>query len=202
MLKLFNYLILLLLSLLLCGCLFGKNGYIHNRKNVYLASKNLPKIKLPANLHSAKIESAYPIADGEFVKQRTAPSLLPPGNNWQLTTTQQTQLNTIGMKIVQGSDGFPVLRIPTDYPVVWRTIVKLLPQAGYQIIGSDMKTGVIEVRIPIKQGQTAGVYQFSVLQHPASTSVRVLDQVGQKVPSSTSKPMLQSLSQQLKKDHV
>lgn len=111
MLKLFNYLILLLLSLLLSGCLFGKKGYIHNRKNTYLTSKSLPKLKLPANLHSAKMQPTYPIPDG-VVKQRAAAPLLPPGNNWQLTSTQQTKLNTTAMQIRQDSKGVNVLSIP------------------------------------------------------------------------------------------
>ncbi len=203
MLKLLNYLILLILPLLLSGCLVGKNRYIHNREHEYLTSKNLPKLKLPAHLHAGEIQPAYPIPDSNTFKQPTAPSLLPPGNNRELAAIDKkpAKLNTVKMEMGQDSYGSPVLSIATHYALVWSSIINVLPQAGYQILGSDRKTGIITVRVPRKNGEVAQIYQFTLSQDGATTAMQVLDQTGQVIPSSISKPMLQSLSRQLKKDH-
>ena len=196
-----RYLILLIMPLLLSSCLVGKHGYIHNRKNVYLHSENLPSTHFPANLQPAEINPSYAIPHGKGFSTQTSVSIIPPGNEGELTSSekQAVPLNVGKIALGQGSDGFPVLKVPTDYKTAWAKVTKILPKEGYQIMGSDAKTGVIEVMASAKEKQASHIYQFNVLQGKNAVLISVLDQSGDNVAEMMSKKLLTQLETGLRK---
>ena len=201
MFRLFKYLILIAPGLFLTGCVVGQHGYIHNRKEAYLQSKTLPTIRVPKNLQTAKTETAYPIPNGKDFSQHTAPSLIPPGNNDELTTTKQSHKTIVASKLElgEGGDGFPVLQVPADYQTTWKKVIALLPGQGYQIIGSDDKTGVVEVKSLTKNNKTTQIYQLIISQSKSASLISVKDQAGDAVSMTASKKILLRLKDQLGK---
>ena len=67
--------LLVILSLQACSSLFGKN------ENEYLQSKEIPKIRIPSSLASAKIETYYPIPAKRGNGSPKSGSLIPPGTD-------------------------------------------------------------------------------------------------------------------------
>jgi len=201
MLRLLKGLVLAGVSLFLSGCLVGEHGYIHNRKGAYLHSETLPTVRVPAGLQPVSAKPTYPIPNGKGFSQRTAASLLPPGNNGELTPAKQHHeaIDASKLEIGEGSNGFPVLKVPTDYQTAWKKIVNLLPKIGYGIIGSDDKTGIIEAKSTAENDQAAPIYQFSILQGHQVVLVSVLDQSGNAIDAKTSRTILAHLQDELGK---
>lgn len=195
MLKLLKYISLLSLVCLLTGCLLGEHGYIHNRKNVYLKSENLPKTRLPSGLQTASMQPTYDIPPGDGFSKRTAASIIPPGNGIALVSPKAKESifkDSNQLTLGQGSNGFLVLKIPTAYNHAWQEVVDLLPKQGYQVMGSDSKTGIIEVQISAIN-KSNRIYQFSLLQGKNATLVSILDQSGNPVSDAVSKQLLTEL---------
>ncbi len=203
MLRLLRYFGLLLLVFLLAGCIVGEHGYIHNRRMDYLKSENLPKTRLPVGLQPASMEAAYVIPQGSGFSQRTAVSIIPPGNDNDLITSEAKAplLKPKQLTLGQGSNGFLTLKVPTDYSTAWQKITNLLPKQGYQVMGSDRKTGVIEVMAPTSHSNENHIYQFSILQGKQSTFVSLLDQSGNPVDDKISKRLLTQLKNGLGKQN-
>ena len=198
MLRLLRYISLLLLAFLLSGCLVGEHGYIHNRKQVYLQSENLPKTRLPSGLQAASMKPSYPIPHGSAFGKRTAASVVPPGNeSLMIPETKKHTLKTNQLSLGQGSNGFLTLKIPTDYNAAWQEVTLLLPKQGYQVMGSDSKTGIIEVQ----EANSNHIYQFSLSQGKDVTLVSVLDQSGNPVSDKVSKKLLTQLKNGLGKQN-
>lgn len=66
-----------LLLILVGGLLFGCTGIFHQRDMDYLNAKNVPSLKMPQGLHSAR-EDYYPIPPKNFPEQTKNISLVPP----------------------------------------------------------------------------------------------------------------------------
>jgi uncharacterized lipoprotein len=186
-------------TLVLSGCLFGHDGYIHNRQEDYLKSKSDLPLKIPTNLKTAPMTPALPIPAGKDFADNTQPSLLPPTqanvDSLQANQSAQKQAKTpVKTALGQGADGFPTLKLSASYDMSWFKINKALTKAGYQIIGSDQKTGVVEI-----SSTDSDIYQIKVTAGSSGTLVSVLDQTGNDVSATVSRAILKKLQTQLGK---
>jgi uncharacterized lipoprotein len=201
MLKLLSQLTALVgASVLLSGCFFGPQGYIHDRGKDYLKSQSEPSLKLPANMHAAKVTPALAMEPGPDFHSASAPSLVPPGqNNKQISApaASQTVSQPLKATVGQGAAGFAVLKLSASYAQNWKVLIHALPTLGYQVIGSDKKTGVLEVMTPSAGNAISEIYQFKILDGTSGSIVSVLDQSGDNLPEADAKAILMKLQQKV-----
>lgn len=191
-------------ALALSGCLFGQHGYIHDRQQDYLQSKSAPALKIPANLNTAPMTSNLPIPAGNDFSKTSVPPLVPPGDaNVALLQANQTAEKqaaaSVKSNIGQGADGFPVLKMSSPYKASWYKLNKTVTTLGYQIIGSDQKTGVVDVMSPADKNTLSEIYQLKATAGSSGTLITVLDQTGNAVDAKVSQALLEKLQTELGK---
>lgn len=191
-------------TLLLSGCLFGGQGYIHDRSEDYLHSQSEPALKLPASIKPAAMTPAFPIPAGKDFSTPQKASLVPPVSDNAALLKQENAAQTKSMQPVkaslgQGATGFPVLRLATSYQVSWFKLKAALIKLKYQIIGSDQKTGVIEIKTPAGRNDSAEIYQIKLTAGSKGTIVSLLDQTGDAADIKTAKATLSQLQKQIGK---
>lgn len=194
------FITIVLLPLLLSSCLFGQDGYIHDRKQVYLKSQSEPGLKLPAGATPAKAQPSLSIPNGKSWSNGSAPSMLPPGEpqlKGKKAKIHHTAAST-SSSLGQYSKGFSSLKVTASYPQTWVNVNKAITKMGYQVIGSDKTTGIIEVMSPAEKNQISEIYQLSLVEADKSTLISLLDQQGNPVSSSQARTMLHKLRSQLK----
>jgi uncharacterized lipoprotein len=199
--RVLQFLFVLVVAFSLSGCLFGSKGYIHDREDDYLSSENIPATKLPANLKPAKVKASFPIPEGKSFSEPVKPSLIPPGNAGALK--KKSNVKPVSRLIKQsviglGNDGFPVLKLAKSYKQVWTSLDKKLPDHQYQVIGSDSKTGIIEVKVPSTIVSNIDIVQLKVVDGDDATLVSALDETGQAIDENQSKAILKNLQTLLK----
>lgn len=191
-------------ALTLSGCLFGRDGYIHDRHEDYLHSQSDPHLKLPANLRPAEMKPYLPIPQAGDFSTRAKPSLVPPVNENAALLEKEQQAEKSAAKPLKatlgtGATGFPVLKLASSYEVSWFKIKKVVDQLKYQIIGSDQKTGVIEVMTSASDNSSSEIYQIKLAAGSKGTLVNVLDQTGDELDAKTASSILRQLQQAMGK---
>ena len=201
MLKQLKFIIIIgLLPLMLSGCLFGHEGYIHDRKQVYLQSQSQPALKLPEGSTPVKAVPSLPIPQGKSWSRTSVPSMIPPGEP-QLQGKKEVVRNTATAttsSIGQDSKGFVSLKVTASYNQTWIDVNNAITKINYQVIGNDKTTGIIEVMSPANKGQISEIYQLSLVQGNKVTLISLLDQQGNSVGNRQAKTILQNLQKQLK----
>lgn len=197
--QLSSILLIAVLCSLLSACLFGEKGYIHDREQDYLFSKSDPNLKIPAGMSPAKMNSKMPIPAGRDFSRPRKPNLAPPSsNNVRLLQQNQAAMNRaknpISAELGQGASGFPVLRLRSGYKVSWYKVKAVLTKLNYQLMGSDQRTGVLEI---MSANNSAEVYQIKISAGSTGTIVAVLDQTGSDVDAKTASKILSKIKQQL-----
>ena len=196
--QLSGFLVISSSALLLSGCLFGGKGYIHDRSEDYLHSQSDPALKLPASVKPAAMKAAFPIPEGTDFSTSKKPSLVPPVSDNAILLQQENAAEAKSKQAVkstlgQGATGFPVLKLASVYKVSWFKVKSAFTKLKYQTIGSDQKTGVIEVMTPADDKTSSEIYQIKVTAGSKGTIVNVLTQSGDDVDSKTAKPILSQL---------
>lgn len=184
-------------SSLLSSCLFGSDGYIHNRENGYLQAKSIAPTQVPPTVSAAKLEMTYPVPEGQLSSGTTPISIVPPGMPVSTTNESVTRERAASSQMLTNYK-VPTLKINSVYSKAWDAVNAQLAPLGYQVLGSDKVTGVIEVK-SAKNTQFNNVYQFDLEKYKNITLVTVLDQQGQTAEASVSTPMLEQLAKQLNK---
>jgi outer membrane protein assembly factor BamC len=177
-------------SCLLSGCLFGSDGYIHNRENGYLQSKSIAPTQLPPTASTVKLETTYPVPEGPLPSGTTPISIIPPG---MPVATEPVARGVAAPSQLLTNLQLPTLKINSAYSKAWDAVNAQLAALGYQVLGADKVTGVIEVKA------ANSVYQFNLEKYKNITLVTVLDQQGQAADSKVSTSMLEQLAVQLNK---
>ncbi len=201
MLKQLKFIIVIgLLPLILSGCLFGSEGYIHDRKQIYLQSQSQPALKLSEGATPVKAVPSLPIPQGKSWSRASAPSMIPPGEP-QLQGKKEVVQDTAAATTSstgQDSKGFTSLKVAASYDQTWVDVNKAITKIDYQVIGNDKTTGIIEVMSPASKGQISEIYQLSLVQGNKATLISLLDQQGNPVENGQAKTILQNLQKQLK----
>ena len=181
---------ILVSSSLLSSCLFGSDGYIHNRENGYLQAKSIAPTQLPQTASTAKLETTYPVPEGQLASGTTPISITPPGMPVSGTNESVTRATTTSSQMLTNRN-VPTLKINSPYSKAWAAVNAQLASLDYQVLGSDKVTGVIEVKT------SNNVYQFNLEKYKNITLVTVLDQQGQAADSKIAQQMLEQLAAQL-----
>ena len=186
MFKKLKYLVLILMPIALSSCFFG----IYNHKNQYLDAQPIPPATIPSDLQPANMDQKLPIPAAPAPATVQSASMVPP-DALELLPVAVVDMPKKIQVAAMGTDaqGNPQLKVEGTYARVWQKTT--LTSWGYQIVGTDAKTGVIEVRTPT-------AYQF-ILQSSQPTVpgdvilISVLDQQGRALPVSVSQVLLQQL---------
>ena len=200
--RLSGFLLISSSALLLSGCLFGARGYIHDRSEDYLHSQSEPALKLPDSIKPAAMTSYLPIPAGKDFSTPQKPSLVPPVSdnatllqqeNIAQTKSKQPVKSSLGL----GATGFPALQLASSYQVSWFKLKSALTQLKYQTIGSDQKTGVIEIMTPASGNTSSEIYQVKLTAGSTGTMVSLLDQTGDDADAKSAKSVLSQLQKEI-----
>lgn len=174
----------------LSGCLVGSDGYIHNRENGYLRAQTIAPTQLPATVSNVKLATTYPILGGQLTTGTTPISIVPPG--MPVTTAKTSEREATISNQMLMNEKVPTLKMSSNYAQAWDKVTAQMASLGYQVLGTDKVTGIIEVK-------NTGVYQFYLEKYRNVTLVTVLDQQGQAADMAISTQMLNQLAVQLNK---
>jgi uncharacterized lipoprotein len=194
MTNLLKFLLLAGMASSLSGCLVGSDGYVHNRENGYLQAQTIAPTKIPPTVSNVKLETTYPIPTGQLTTGTTPISIVPPGMPAATPKTSGRKATITNQMLM--NEQVPTLKISSNYSQAWDAVIAQMAPLGYQVLGSDKVTGIIEVKA-VKDSQLNNVYQFYLEKYKASTLVTVLDQQGQAADMAVSTQMLNQLANKL-----
>jgi uncharacterized lipoprotein len=175
-------------TLLLQACIFGGNGYIHNRSDDYQHARSLPAPTLPTGVSATKLKPAYRITGENSNSVDKKPDLVPPGFSKSVVTSSS---KAGSVQLI--NQPYPRLVVRADITTTIGLISKAVQESGWLLVNSDEKNGVLVIKEP-KHDE---MYLLQAVSENNTTTVTPYNQTSDKVTPAVAEYILSTLKQHI-----